>query len=134
MESLDRRTFVRGAVVGGAALTTFLAAATSAEAADGQGDYFVIAEIVSKPEKADTLRSLMVPFAELSRKEPGCKQYALLEVEGEPGRFLTYERWSKKDDLKAHMTTPHLKEIVPKLEGVLAKPFTQIFLYGTSGT
>ena len=79
---------------------------------------------------AAALRDVVAP----SRKEPGCKQYALLEVEGEPGRFLTYERWSKKDDLKAHMTTPHLKEIVPKLEGVLAKPFTQIFLYGTSGT
>ena len=133
MEGLDRRTFVQGAVVGGA-LTAVLAAATSAAAADGQGDYFVIAEVVSKPDKADALRSLMVPFAELSRKEPGCKQYSLLEVEGEPGRFLTFERWSKKDDLKVHMTTPHLKEIVPKLEGLLAKPFTQIFLYGTSGT
>src|SRR5882757_5761971 len=132
MSDLDRRTFVQGAVVGGAALTAFLAAATSANAADKE--YFVIAEIVSKPEKADTLRDLMTPFAALSRKEPGCIQYALLEVEGEPGRFLTYEKWSKKDDLKAHMTTPHLKEIVPKLDGVLAKPFTQIFMYSVSGT
>ncbi len=132
MEGLDRRTFVQGAVVGGA-LAAVLTAATSAEAADGQGDYFVIAEIVSKPDKADTLRSLMVPFAELSRKEPGCKLYALLEVEGEPGRFLTYEKWTDKAALAAHMTTPHLKEIVPKLDGVLAKPFTQIFLYATSG-
>lgn len=129
MESLDRRAFVQGAIVGSAlaaVLTT-----SSAEAA--AGDYFVIAEIVSKPDKADTLRSLMVPFAELSRKEPGCKLYALLEVEGEPGRFLTYERWTDKAALAVHMTTPHLKEIVPKLEGVLAKPFTQIFLYATSG-
>jgi quinol monooxygenase YgiN len=132
MESFDRRTFVQGAIVGGA-LTAFLAAATSAEAAQGQGDYFVIAEIVSKPDKADTLRALMVPFAEKARQEPGCKLYALFEVENEPGRFLTFERWTDKAALQVHMTTPHLKEIVPKLDGVLAKPFTQIFLYATSG-
>jgi quinol monooxygenase YgiN len=132
MESLDRRTFVQGAVVGGA-LTAFIASATSTEAAQGQGDYFVIAEIVSKPDKADALRELMVPFAEKARKEPGCKLYALLEVENEPGRFLTFEKWTDKAALAVHMTTPHIKEIVPKLEPVLAKPFTQIFLYATSG-
>ena len=26
------------------------------------------------------------------------------------------------------MTTPHLKELVPKLDNVLAKPFTQLFM------
>jgi hypothetical protein len=31
------------------------------------------------------------------------------------------------------MTTPHIKGIGPKLEPVLAKPFTQIFLGAVSG-
>jgi quinol monooxygenase YgiN len=130
MESLDRRTFVQKAV--GGVLTAAVLAIPSAQAA-GPGDYFVIAEIVAKPGSADALRALLVPFAEKSRTEPGCKLYTLLEVESEPGRFLTYERWTDKAALQVHMTTPHIKEIVPKLEPVLAKPFTQIFLGAVSG-
>ena len=95
--------------------------------------YFVIAEIVSKKDKADELRALLVPFAELSAKEPGCLVYTLMEVIGEPGRFLTFERWTDKAALGVHMTTPHIKEIVPKLEPVLAKPFTQLFLDARTG-
>ena len=56
-----------------------------------------------------------------------------MEVIGEPGRFLTFERWTDKAALGVHMTTPHIKEIVPKLEPVLAKPFTQLFLDGRTG-
>ena len=130
MERLGRRTFVQGAIVGGA-LTAVLT--VSFAKAAGSGDYYVIAEIVAKPGSADALRALLVPFAEKSRKEPGCKLYTLLEVELEPGRFLTYERWTDKAALQVHMTTPHIKEIVPKLEPVLAKPFTQIFLGAVSG-
>jgi quinol monooxygenase YgiN len=130
MECLDRRTFVQGAVVGG--VLTAVLTVSSAKAA-GSGDYHVIAEIVAKPGSADALRALLVPFAEKSRNEPGCKLYTLLEVESEPGRFLTYERWTDKAALQVHMTTPHIKEIVPKLEPVLAKPFTQIFLGAVSG-
>ena len=87
----------------------------------------MIAEIVSKKDKADELRALLVPFAETSAKEPGCLVYTLMEVIGEPGRFLTFERWKDKAALDAHMVTPDIKAIVPKLEPVLAKPFTQLF-------
>jgi quinol monooxygenase YgiN len=130
MSSFNRRTFVQTAAVG-SMLATFLAE-TSAKAA-GQGGYYVIAEIVAKPGSADELRSLMVPFAEKSQAEPGCQVYTLLEVLSEPGRFLTFERWTDKAALEAHMTTPHIKEIVPKLTNVLAKPFTQIFLGALTG-
>jgi len=79
------------------------------------------------------LRDLLVPFAKLSRKEPGCLIYTLMEVISEPGRFLTFERWTDKAALGAHMVTPAIKAIVPKLEPLLAKPFTQIFLNGLTG-
>ena len=128
MSDMNRRAFVQVAVLGGAAIV-----ATSAAEAAGQSGYFVIAEIVSKKDKADELRALMVPFAEKAAKEPGCLGYQLLEVIGEPGRFLTFERWTDKAALQAHMVTPDIKEIVPKLEPVLAKPFTQLFLEARTG-
>jgi quinol monooxygenase YgiN len=74
-----------------------------------------------------------VPYAEKSAKEPGCLKYALMEVIAEPGRFLTYERWTNKAALDAHMVTPDIKEIVPKLQPILAKPVSQIFLDGRTG-
>jgi ABC-type sugar transport system substrate-binding protein len=89
MPEMDRRAFVGAATVGCVAAALV---AASAEAA-GQSGYFVIAEIVSKKDKADELRALLVPFAETSAKEPGCLVYTLMEVIGEPGRFLTFERW-----------------------------------------
>jgi quinol monooxygenase YgiN len=130
MSDMNRRAFVGAGALGGAAAAVL--AASSAMAA-GQSGYFVIAEIVSKKDKADDLRALMVPFAEGAAKEPGCLFYQLLEVIGEPGRFLTFERWTDKAALQAHMVTPEIKAIVPKLEPVLAKPFTQLFLEARTG-
>ena len=130
MSEMDRRAFVGAAALGSVAAAVLTASSVQAA---GQSGYFVIAEIVSKKEKADELRALIVPFAEKSAKEPGCLVYTLMEVIGEPGRFLTFERWTDKAALDAHMVTPDIKAIVPKLEPVLAKPFTQIFLGAVSG-
>ena len=130
MSEMDRRGFVAAASLGSVAAVVLTASSVQAA---GQSGYFVIAEIVSKNEKADELRALLVPFAEKSAKEPGCLVYTLMEVIGEPGRFLTFERWTDKAALDAHMVTPDIKAIVPKLEPVLAKPFTQIFLGAVSG-
>ena len=125
MSLLDRRTLVQGTALAA------LVATLPAQAAE-TGLLYVIAEIVAKPEKADELRKLLVPFVESSRKEPGCKSYALLEVQGEPGRFLTFESWTDKPSIDAHMVTPQMKEIGPKLGDILGKPFTQIFMNAVS--
>ncbi|HVO05703.1 MAG TPA: putative quinol monooxygenase [Burkholderiaceae bacterium] len=128
MPNLDRRT----AVLGGAVSVLFSSSSRAAPAKKDTG-YYVIAEINAKPGSESALRDLLVPFAKSSRKEPGCLVYTLMEVISEPGRFLTFERWTNKAALEAHMVTPAIKAIVPKLEPVLAKPFTQIFLNGQVG-
>jgi quinol monooxygenase YgiN len=128
---MDRRAFVGAAAMGGVAAAVLVS--SSAEAAGDNSGYFVIAEIVASKDKADELRALLVPYAEKSAKEPGCQKYVLMEVIAEPGRFLTYERWTNKAALDAHMVTPDIKEIVPKLQPILAKPVSQIFLDGRTG-
>ena len=128
MSKLDRRTVL----VGGAVSVLFSSAASAATTKSDSG-YYVIAEINAKPGSEGALRDLLVPFAKSSRKEAGCLVYTLMEVIAEPGRFLTFERWTNKAALEAHMVTPQIKAIVPKLEPVLAKPFTQIFLSGLTG-
>ena len=131
MSDMDRRAFVGAAALGGVAAAVLTS--SSAEAAGDNSGYFVVAEIVSTKEKADELRALLVPYPEKSAKEPGCLKYVLMEVIAEPGRFLTYERWTNKAALDAHMVTPDIKEIVPKLQPILAKPVSQIFLDGRTG-
>ena len=100
MSACDRRTFVQTAAL--VSLLTSVLAASSAEAA-GQAGYFVIAEVVAKPGSADELRSLLVPFAEKSRTEPGCQVYTLLEVQSEPGRFSDL----RKVDRQGCARSPH---------------------------
>jgi quinol monooxygenase YgiN len=131
MSDMDRRAFVGAAALGGVAAAVLTS--SSAEAAGDNSGYFVVAEIVSTKEKADEVRALLVPYAEKSAKEPGCLKYVLMEVIAEPGRFLTYERWTNKAALDAHMVTPDIKEVVPKLQPILAKPVSQIFLDGRTG-
>lgn len=130
MSNLDRRTLIQGAAV--ATLIAAQAAQTAQAAAPTKKSLYVIAELVAKPEKADDLRKLMVAFVDKARTEPGCEHYTLLEVESEPGRFLTFETWADKAALDAHMVTPHIKEIIPKLGDLLGKPFTQTFLKALS--
>lgn len=126
MPETRRRTVLKGAALG----ATFAAWASAAHGATSmdKGELYVIAEIVSKPDKAGELRALLVPYAAKSRKEPGCHEYTLMEDEATLGRFLTFERWTGHPALEKHMKTPDIAALVPKLEPVLAKPFTQIFL------
>lgn len=127
MPSFARRTLVQGAALGAA-----LAALSTTEAAAAAGDLYVMAELIAKPGQADALRDLLVPFVAKARTEPGCKHYTLMEVQSEPGRFVTYEIWTDRAALDAHMVTPQIKELGPKLGPVLAKPFTQTFLNAVS--
>ena len=100
---------------------------TTSEGSSG-GAYHVIAEAVAGPGKADRLRELLVPFAASSAREPGCLEYRLMEVRDEPGRFMTVERWADRAAADAHMATPAIAALVGELQGVLAAPFTQVFL------
>ena len=124
MLSTDRRTLIRAASIG-SAVAAFAAVAPAFSA---DGDLYVSAELVSKPEEADALRKLMVDFVAGARKEPGCKHYSLLEDQKRPGRFVTFERWTDQAALDAHMKTPAIEAIVPKLGPILAQSFTQQFL------
>jgi quinol monooxygenase YgiN len=123
MLTLDRRALIRSAALG-SAVAAFAARANAA----ANGNYYVIAELVSKPDQVEALRAILVPFVAGARKEPGCMHYSLLEDAKQPGRFLTFETWSDEAALQAHMVTPEIKAAGPKLEPVLAKPFSQIFL------
>ena len=116
----------RRAVLGGAALVALVASAgASAAATPGLR---VIAELDAKAGKEDELRDLLVAFSKGATSEPGCLSYTLMQVQGEPTRFLTYEAWSTKAALDTHLQTPAIKAATPKLATLLSKPFNLTLL------
>lgn len=114
--SMERREVLFG-LTAGAAAGLFASAARAAE-----GEVFVIAELLAKPELADELRRLFVEFVAKARQEPGCKHYSLLEDPAKAGHFFTFETWADKAAADAHMTTADIKAFAGKLKDILAKP------------
>lgn len=49
-------------------------------------------------------------LAPLVRAEPGCLQYDMHQVSGDPDRFVLIERWASQEALAAHDATPHMIE------------------------
>lgn len=127
MSKIDRRLLIQGA-----ALSTLVAVQAQPASAAGDNLVHVIADILAKPDKADEVRNMLVPFVDKSRKEPGCKSYALLEQADKPGHFMTSEVWADKASIDAHMVTADIKELGPKLTPLLAQPFTVTVLKGLS--
>jgi quinol monooxygenase YgiN len=121
-------TYSRRALLVSGAIGAALVTVTGTAGAQSVKGLRVVAEIVAKPGSADDLRALLVPFAKGARKEPGCLEYVLMEDQGEAGHFLTYEIWTDRPALDAHMKTPAMAAAGPKLVPLLAKPFTQTFL------
>lgn len=91
-------------------------------------DLYIIATMVSRVEKADALREILVPSTEAFRRQDGCLAYALLEDQKQPGRFMTYERWRDAAALEAHMRSPAMKRLEPELPALLAEELKQDFL------
>lgn len=71
----------------------------------------VAARFVAKPGKEDALRATLMGLIPPTRAEAGCIQYDLHEEQGNPGRFLFFEKWTSKQALDEHLATPYLKAL-----------------------
>ena len=82
----------------------------------------VVAEMLAKPGKEETLKAQLLAMVAETRKEDGCVQYDLHVSTKEPGRFVFYENWTSEETLDRHSKSPHLTafgKIAPEL---LAEP------------
>lgn len=91
-------------------------------------DLYIVATMISKAEKADALRAVLLPATQAFRQEDGCLAYTLLEDRKQPGRFMTYERWRDAAALDAHMASPAMEAVKPLLPELLGEAMTQDFL------
>jgi quinol monooxygenase YgiN len=76
-------------------------------------DLYIVATMVSRDDKADALRDVLLPATEAFCLEDGCLAYTVLEDQKRPGRFMTHERWRDAAALEAHMDSPTMGNLEP---------------------
>ena len=82
----------------------------------------VIAKFQTKPGLESRYKQELQGMLAPSRAETGCLNYDVFQSNDDPAIFFTYENWTGKDALDAHMETPHFKALSEKSKEILAKP------------
>ncbi len=82
------------------------------------GKVTVIAFHRAKQGKEDDLRAALLALCDPTRAEKGCINYDLHVSADDPDLLVFHENWVSKDDLDAHLASPHIdafREIAPDL-------------------
>jgi quinol monooxygenase YgiN len=82
----------------------------------------VVAYIKAKPGQAEAVQEALMALIEPTRNEPACINYDLHRSNTDPDLFMFYENWRSKEDLDAHLETPHLTAFKAKAGELLAEP------------
>ena len=75
----------------------------------------VVAVFQAKPGKENELRAALIGLLAPTRKEAGCISYDLHSSPEDPAKFLYYENWTGKAALDAHMQSPHVQQLLPRV-------------------
>ncbi len=86
-----------------------------------QGTLRVIARLIARPGKEESLRSLLMGLIAPTRKESGCITYELLQNKEQSGEFTFVEEWQDEAALEVHFATDHIRNALAKLPDLLAE-------------
>lgn len=89
--------------------------------------YTVVAIIEAIPGKEKQLESALLAVVEPSRSEKACVEYRLHKSVDNPAQFFLYENWESKEKHAEQFEKSYIKDLVEKLDGVLAKPYQVFF-------
>lgn len=76
----------------------------------------VVATFQARPGKEAELRAALVGLLAPTRKELGCLNYDLHRSPEDPTKFLFHENWTNKAALDAHLQSPHVKALLPRVD------------------
>ena len=82
----------------------------------------VIARFEAKPGSESKYKEELQKMVSPSQAEAGCINYDVLQSNDNPALMFTYENWTGKEALDAHMQTPHFKALGEVSEELLTKP------------
>lgn len=92
----------------------------------------VIATFQARPGKETELRAALEGLVAPTRKENGCVNYDLHASPENPAKFLFHENWTSKAALDAHLQTPHIKALLPRVDE-LCVAFPEITIWEKVG-
>jgi len=75
----------------------------------------VVATFQAKPGKENELRFALMGLLAPTRKEAGCVNYDLHSSPEDPAKFLFHESWTGKAALDAHLQSPHVQRLLPRV-------------------
>ena len=70
----------------------------------------------------DRLRDELAVLSTMSRADPGCIRYDVLEEAESPDRFVLYEEWLDDGALADHNRRPHVQRFVEMSPSLLEAP------------
>ena len=76
----------------------------------------VVAMFQAKPGKEAELKRALLGLVEPTHKEAGCINYDLHASPEDPAEFLFHENWTSQAHLDAHLKTPHLAALLPRVD------------------
>ena len=82
----------------------------------------VIAKFQAKPGMENAYKEHLLGMVAPSRAEAGNINYDVLQSNDDPAILFTYENWTGKDALDAHMETPYFKALSEVSKDMLTKP------------
>ena len=76
----------------------------------------VVATFEARPGKEAELKQTLTGLVGPTRKEAGCINYDLHVSSDNPVKFLFHENWTSRELLDAHLNSPHIKALLPRLD------------------
>ncbi|MFM2083019.1 MAG: hypothetical protein RL380_1710 [Verrucomicrobiota bacterium] len=92
----------------------------------------VIATFQAKPGQETKLRESLLGLLAPTRREPGCLNYDLHQSPDDPAKFLFHENWASKEALDAHLKSPHVAVLLPRVDD-LCTAFPEIVVWEKIG-
>lgn len=84
----------------------------------------VFATIRPHPEHLESARNAVLDIIPATLKEPGCREFRLLEQEG--GVLHLYEEWTDQAALDSHYAEPYTRAVLDAYADWLAEPVSII--------
>ncbi len=82
----------------------------------------VLAQASALPEHRDDLAEQLTKASVISRNDPGCLAYSFQSDLEDANSFTSIEHWESREDLDAHLATPHVAELIASLTGKVTGP------------
>ena len=92
----------------------------------------VVATFEARPGRQVELRDALLGLLAPTRKETGCLAYDVHQSAENPAKFLFYETWLNQAAIDAHMKSPHITALLPRV-GELCVEFPQIKIWNKLG-